>query len=178
MTRGPKRILVYGVTGSGKTTLARRIAKASGLPLFEVDELAWLPGWRQVPEAEQRSRFGGIAAREEWVLDSAYGVWLDLVLPRAELIVGLDFPRWLSLAWLVRRTVARGLSREPVCNGNVESWRVAFSRESIVLWHFRSFARKRARIRAWANDGTGRCLVFRSPREIEAWLRGFCEGAG
>ena len=42
---GARRILVYGVTGSGKTTLVRRIGLAAGLPWHSVDEIGWLPGW-------------------------------------------------------------------------------------------------------------------------------------
>jgi len=31
------------------------------------------------------------------VLDTAYGAWLDVVLPRVDLVVGLDYPRWFFL---------------------------------------------------------------------------------
>jgi murein DD-endopeptidase MepM/ murein hydrolase activator NlpD len=36
--------LIYGVTGSGKTTLAEQIATRSGLPWYSVDDLTWEPG--------------------------------------------------------------------------------------------------------------------------------------
>lgn len=144
----PHRILVYGVTGSGKSTAAARIAARTGLPLTLVDELTWLPDWVPVAVDEQRALFTGIAAGERWVLDSAYSQWIDVVLPRADLVVGLDYPRWLSLGRLVRRTVLRATDKRPVCNGNTESWRQFLSRDSIVGWHAQSFARKRARMRA------------------------------
>jgi shikimate kinase len=35
-----QRIVVYGVAGSGKSTMARRIADRLGLPYHDVDELA------------------------------------------------------------------------------------------------------------------------------------------
>lgn len=168
-----RRILVYGVTGSGKTLLAEEIGRATGLPWHEVDQLTWEPGWVQVPVEEQRRRIGAICAGEEWVLDSAYGQWLDVPLGRTQLIVALDYPRWVSLLWLLRRTVARAWDRRPVCNGNTESLRLMFSRDSIVAWHFRSFARKRARIRAWARATDGpQVVVLRSPAETRAWLAG------
>ena len=44
-----------------------------------------------------------IASSDEWVLDTAYGHWRDLVLPRTELIVALDYLRIVSLARLTRR---------------------------------------------------------------------------
>ena len=86
-------------------------------------------------------------------------------------MVGLDYPRWLSLARLVRRTVTRTITKEPMCNGNVETWRQVFARDSIIVWHFQSFARKRSRMRAWAASADGPdVLLFRRPRELEAWL--------
>lgn len=174
----PRRILVYGVTGSGKTTLAARIGMVTGLPWTSVDDLTWEPGWVPVPEQEQRRRIAEIVAGEEWVLDTAYGSWVDLPLRRAELVVALDYPRWVSLARLLRRSLTRVVDRRPICNGNTESWRQLVSRDSIIGWHFRSFARKRGRIRAWAANPDGPSVVrLRSPRHTERWLAGLAGSA-
>ena len=173
----PERILVYGVTGSGKSTAAARIAVVTGLPLTLVDELTWLPGWVPVDPEQQRRIIGGITRDERWVLDSSYGAWLDLVLPRAELVIGLDYPRWLSLARLLRRTVSGAITKEPRCNGNVETWRNMVRRDSIILWHFQSFGRKRRRMRAWVADpGLPPVVLVRRPRELDAVLASL--GAG
>ena len=166
-----QRILVYGVTGSGKSTVAADIARRTGLPLVEVDELTWLPEWEMVPEETQRDLFGRVVAGDRWVLDSAYSTWLDVVLPRTELVVGLDLPRWFSLQRLLRRTLVRIVARQPVCNGNRETWRSALGRESIVRWHFRTFSSRRQRLREWAADPDGPVvLLVRRPADLERWL--------
>ena len=167
-----RRILVYGVTGSGKSTTAARIAERTGLPLTLVDDLNWEPGWVPVDAAVQREQMAAIAAGERWVLDSSYGAWLDVVLPRVDLVVGLDYPRWFSLQRLVRRSLRRWATGEVVCNGNTESLRQLLSRDSIVVWHFKSFRRKRDRMRSWAASSAGGpdVLLFSRPRELEAWL--------
>ena len=171
--RGAQRVLLHGVTGSGKTTLARRLSDVTGLPWTEADTVNWLPGWQQRALEDQRERITALCSQDAWILDSAYGSWVDLVLPRTELVVALDWPRWRSLARLVRRTVARTTDRREVCGGNVETWRQTFSRDSIILWHFRSFAGKRARLDAWEADPCAPpVLRFRSPRELERWLAG------
>lgn len=168
---GVTRILCYGVTGSGKTTLAARIADVTGLPWQEADALTWEPGWVQVPTEEQRRRVSALVAEERWVLDTAYGSWTDLVLPRAELVIALDYPRWVSLGRLLRRTALRLVDRREVCNGNVEDLGNLLSSNSIVRWHFQSFRRKHARIVAWEENPSGPdVLRFRAPRETEAWL--------
>lgn len=171
MTTLPDRIIVYGVTGSGKSTLARRLAERTGLPWHSVDDcIGWNPGWVGVPAEEQRARAGELCAGERWILDSMYSSWRELALSRAELVVALDYPRWLSLGRLLRRTLVRCVTRRRICNGNVESVRQAFSADSIIVWHFQSFARKRDRIRDWAADPSIPILVLTSPRATRRWL--------
>lgn len=107
----------------------------------------------------------GIRSQDSWVLDTAYSGWLDLVLDRADLIVGLDYPRWRSLGRLVRRTAARIIGRRPVCNGNVETLRNALSRDAIIAWRFRTFGEKRTRMREWRIASSGpSAILFASPR--------------
>ena len=167
----PDRILVYGVTGSGKTVFAKRISAATGIPWYSVDDLTWEPGWVPVPDDEQRRRIEAICVGERWVLDTAYGTWLDVPLARVELIVALDFPRWLSLFRLIRRTIARAVDGRPLCNGNRESFRHMFSRDSIILWHFKSFDRKRRRIRGWESDPhVPQVVRLTSPQHADNWL--------
>ncbi len=169
---GATRVLVYGVTGSGKTTLAERISRMTSIPWHSVDDLTWEPGWVSVPLDEQRRRIAEICAGDEWILDTAYRRWLDIPLARAQLIVALDYPRLVSLQRLLRRTLARSVDKRAICNGNTESLRLMFSRDSIVLWHFQSFGHKRRRIESWmAQDEGPRVLRLTSPRQTEAWLR-------
>lgn len=172
-----ERILVYGVTGSGKSSAATRIGERASLPVTLVDELTWLPGWVPVTEYRQRELISATTATDRWVLDSAYDTWLDLVLPRVELVVGLDYPRWFSLQRLVRRTVAGAVTKAPRCNGNTESWRGMVGRDSIIRWHFRSFRRKRDRMHRWAAAPDGPpVLLLRRPADLEAWIGGLRPG--
>lgn len=170
--RRARRVLVYGVTGSGKSTAALAIGQRLGLPIHLADEeFGWLPGWVQRPADEMRALAEAAASEPEWVFDTAYATFRDLVEPNADVIVGLDYPRRVSLARLLRRTLHRVVTREPVCNGNTENWRAIFSRESIIAWHFRSFARKRATMRAWAARPDGPpVLLLGHPRELDRVL--------
>lgn len=168
------RILIYGVTGSGKTTLAARLSAATGLPWHSVDDLTFEAEWVPVPDEEQRRRISAICDGSEWILDTAYGKWIDLPLSRANLVVALDYPRFLSLYRLVKRTFRRVIDRQPICNGNRETFRQMLSRDSIILWHFKSFERKRQRIRAWSSRTPGpHVLRFTRPSQVELWMVDF-----
>jgi adenylate kinase family enzyme len=166
-----RRVLIYGVTGSGKTTLAKKLAEATAIEWHSVDDLTWEPGWVEVPGDEQRRRILQICQQPEWILDTAYGKWLDVPLERAQLIVTLDYPRWFSLQRLVRRTITRLFDRSEICNGNRESLRGLLSRDHIVLWHFKSFKRKQQRIRQWLDDPAMPPVIrFTSTRQTDKWL--------
>jgi adenylate kinase family enzyme len=167
-----RRILVYGVTGSGKSTLARRIAARLDLPCHAVDDLTWEPNWVPVPDDIQRERIAAICAGDAWVLDHAYGRWVDIPLARADLIVGLDLARWRSFGRLLRRSMGNVVRGTPTCNGNRETFRQSFlSKDSILAWHVRSFARKRRRMRAWhADPSMPPVVLLRTPAEVEGWL--------
>ncbi|MCZ2402172.1 adenylate kinase [Paenarthrobacter sp. Z7-10] len=167
-----RRILIYGVTGSGKSTFARQLGAVTKLPCHLVDdEIGWLPGWKSRPMADQQALASAIAAGDEWILDSAYAQWRSAVMPRVELLIALDYPRWLSFARLTRRSLRRVYRCEEVCNGNRETLGRLRSADSILLWHFSSFARKRRTMRALAaNPGKMHVVIFRHPRQAERWL--------
>jgi adenylate kinase family enzyme len=40
-----KRIAVIGSPGAGKSTLARELGAALGLPVYHLDRLLWRPHW-------------------------------------------------------------------------------------------------------------------------------------
>jgi hypothetical protein len=72
---------------------------------------------------------------------------------------------------LLRRTVSRVVRRTEICNGNRESLKLALSKDSIVAWHFTSFANKRRRIQRWVDQPGGPPIVrFTRAGQAEAWL--------
>ncbi|XVU23766.1 adenylate kinase [Actinoplanes sp. CA-054009] len=167
-----KRILVYGVTGAGKSTLAARVGERLGLPYHSIDDLMWEPGWVEVPDEIQRDRIRAVCAADTWVIDAAYMKWAEIALQRTDLIVGLDMPRHVSLGRLLRRSLTRMIRRTEICNGNRESFRSLFlESDSLLYFHFRSWGRKRARMRRWrADPDFPETILLRSPREARDWL--------
>ncbi len=165
-----RRVVVYGVTGSGKSVLAARLAGLAGSTYVAVDDLMWRPGWVQLSAQEQVEAIAPVAAGDAWVMDALWSATRPVVLPRTDLVVALDFRRSVSFGRLLRRTASRLVTRAPICGGNTESWRQAVSSDSILAWHVRSFASKRSTIAAWCADPDGPAVVrFTSPRQVEAW---------
>ena len=105
------RVNVKGISGSGKSSFARRLAERLGVPCLELDEVHHIgPNWTEAtPEALQASVREFIAsARSGWVIDGNYEAKLgDLVLEQADLIVWLDPPLRVPMRRLWRRTHSR-----------------------------------------------------------------------
>jgi hypothetical protein len=81
------------------------------------------------------------------------------------------------------RTLSRVVTRTDVCNGNRESLRMAlFSRDSILLWAFTTFARNRRRYAALRDDpgfAHLQWLEITRPAEADAAIRALARaGAG
>jgi adenylate kinase family enzyme len=175
------RIVVVGTTGSGKSRLAVEIASILDCPVIELDELHWLPGWRIRPEPALLADVAVAVDSPAWVIAGNYSRTWPLTMARAELVVWIDYGFWRVLARLLSRSLRRIWTRERVCNGNVETLRNLVSRDSIVLWFFRTFATNRRRFAALAEEmravGGPRVARLRHPRDADALIAALREQA-
>jgi hypothetical protein len=104
---GCRRVLVLGRTGSGKTTLARQLAGALDVPHVELDALYFGPDFSTAPLPVLRDRTRAAIAGDRWVTDGNKSAVRDLVWPRADTVVWLDYPLAVSLWRLGKRAVWR-----------------------------------------------------------------------
>jgi adenylate kinase family enzyme len=170
------RVTVVGISGSGKTSLARSLARRLGVPHIEFDALFWGPGWQPVAREQFRAQVAAALAAPAWVTDGNYASVRDLVWPRATTLVWLDYPLPLVMWRLARRTLRRIISAEELWNTNRERLRENFfSRDSIFLWALTSHPRHRREypvLLARPENAHLAVVRLRSPRETERWLAG------
>jgi adenylate kinase family enzyme len=172
-----RRILVAGAAGAGKTTLAVRIAAATGVPHTEIDALYWRAGWTAnesfVEEVE------ALVAGDAWVTEFQYREVLPMLADRADLLVWLRPPRPLVVARVVRRTVRRRLRRELLWGVNREQplWHVLTDRDHIIRYSIRGFRVTEDRLRtAAAAHPELPVVLVRSRRDADRLLARLAAG--
>jgi hypothetical protein len=168
----PRKIVVKGTSGAGKSTFAAELARRLDLPYVELDGLHHGPNWSEPTAEEFRTRVRAVmAACDGWVIDGNYDSKLDdMVVAAADTIVWLDLALPIKLRRLWRRTMRRLRDDVELWNGNRESWRGAFvGGESLFAWTIRSHFRHRCQWPArFGHDP--RLVRLRSDAEALRWL--------
>jgi adenylate kinase family enzyme len=180
-TGGMQRISVVGNSGSGKTTVARAIAGALGVPHLELDAVFHQPDWQPLDTAEFRrivSDFTDADAdtnADGWVVDGNYSRVTDIVWARADTVIWVDPPRRRAMRQLFARTMRRMATGAELWNGNRERWSYLFRpAESVLLYAWTSHRKLRDRYLAAQSEPENAHLAFvrlRTPAEVAALLR-------
>ena len=168
----PRRVIVAGVSGVGKTTLAGRISDILDIPHTEIDGLFHCENW--TPRESFLGDVRALVAGEAWVTEWQYSLARPLLAERADLLIWLDLPFLrVALPRVIRRTVRRRRRRQELWNGNVEPPLVTFftDPEHIVRWAWSTRHTYRERVpRADAEHENLVVVRLRSQREVDAWL--------
>jgi adenylate kinase family enzyme len=103
---GLVRIAILGGAGAGKSTLARHVGGALGLPVVHLDRVVYGPGWARIAVPVARERLAALLEPGAWVVEGTYAELADLTLPRVDLVIWIDQPAWLRLwrTWRKTRT--------------------------------------------------------------------------
>ncbi|MFI5781620.1 AAA family ATPase [Nocardia sp. NPDC051570] len=165
-----ERILISGISGAGKTTLATALAHRLGVPRHELDALHHGPNWTRRPDFEADVERFSIGPR--WITEDQYQAILgDLLWTRADTVVWLDLPRRTVMFRVIRRSFLRALLRRELWNGNRESFRNWPSPDHPIRWAWARHAHRRARTEALAADHPGvRIIRLRTAAEVRIWL--------
>ncbi|WP_105565184.1 P-loop NTPase family protein [Microbacterium halophytorum] len=170
-----RRILVAGVTGVGKTTLAARVGRLLDVPHVEIDDLHWGPGWAPRPDFLDEVR--KLASSGAWVTEWQYSDARPILLDRAQALVWIDLPFRVQYWRLIKRTVRRRVRRVALWRaGMVEPplWTIFTNPEHILRWGWRTRNKYRREFGDVLSELAARddfeFVHLRSVREVDRWV--------
>lgn len=170
------RVNVVGTSGAGKSTFAKKLSAATGIPYVEMDKIFWGPNWKWPTDEEFFAKLQEAIGGEQWILDGNYTRTIPLKWERVELVIWLDysFPRTLLQA--ISRAIKRSLTQEELWEGtgNRESFRKSFfSKDSIIWWTITTHKKSRSKYEACLADKKFAHIKFvrlRNHAEAERFL--------
>lgn len=173
-TQRPRRIVVLGTAGSGKSTLGRELAQRIDAAYVELDAFRHGPNWQETPDDVFRQRARHAISGDAWVVDGNYTLARDIVWRRAAAIVWLDYPFPLVFWRLFRRTLLRGILRTRLWNDNREDlWRHFLTKDSLFYWAVKTHWRRRKTLPvafALSEHAHLQVIRLRSAQETRRWL--------
>ena len=165
-----RKVAVFGNAGGGKSTLARKLAALTGLPLYPVDMLEFRSDGAAVPREEYLKTHAELLTRDRWIIDGFGGVesaWQRFA--SADTLVYVDLPLLTHARWVTKRLV-KGLfvtpegwpAGSPIWSSSMSSYRVLW------LCHRHLTPKYRALVAEARHDK--RVHHLKSAAEIDAFL--------
>jgi adenylate kinase family enzyme len=173
-----KRVAIFGNAGAGKSTLGRRLAELTGVPLYPLDIIQFRAGryrpeekdGSKVPHEEYLKIHADLLKRDRWIIDgygSVASAWERF--DAADTLVYIDLPLLTHYRWVTKRLV-KGLFRNPegwpenspVWSSTLDSYR--------VVWLCHRHLTPKYRQPVATASSYKRVHHLRSPTEIRSFL--------
>jgi len=165
-----KRVAVFGNAGAGKSTLARRLADVTRLPLHSVDRMQWKAGGDPVAHEDYLRAHADLIRQDAWIIDGfgcVASAWERFAT--ADTLVHVDLALATHYWWVTKRLI-KGLcvapegwpENSPLWSSTMAGYRV------IRLCHRELTPRYRQLIADAA--GSKQVHHLRSPAEMTALL--------
>jgi len=171
-----QRLVVVGTTSSGKSTMAEILSRKLNLDFIELDALHWEAKWMEAPDDIFRQRVETAISSDRWVIAGNYHSVRDLIWPRADAVIWLDYSLWTIFWQLTRHTLKRWWAQELLWGTNRENLWTHFklwSQDSLYHWLFKTYwRRKREYPQLLSEPRNAHLAVFRfkSAREADTWV--------
>lgn len=165
-----KKVAVFGNAGGGKSTLARRLADLTRLPLYPIDMIQFKAGGGKVAHEEYLAAHADIVHRDAWIIDGfgcVASAWERFAA--ADTLVHVDLPLLTHYRWVTKRFI-KGLFVTPEgWPDNSPMWRSTLDGYRVIRLCHRGLTPKYRQFVADA-AATKRVHHLRSPAQIRAFL--------
>jgi adenylate kinase family enzyme len=100
---GVDRIAIIGCGGSGKSTVARQLARILDVPLVQLDAIYYDEHWTPLPGDDFAAQQEKLVTGERWIIEGNYASTLPIRLAAADTVIFLDLPAAACLWGIAQR---------------------------------------------------------------------------
>ncbi len=163
------KILIIGVSGSGKSTFAKKLSKKLTIPIIHLDQFFFEPGWIKVEKSLFEKKVLEQIKTARWIIDGNYTNSVELWIKDVDTIFYFDFPVWLCL-WNVikRRIMFHNKTRPDIAEGCNEVLNLEFLK---FIWNFPKNNTPRIEAILAKQPEQKRIVRFKNYGEIELFLK-------
>jgi len=163
-----KRIQIIGCSAGGKSTVARELGAILGIEVIHLDREMWKPGCELTPPHQEADVIERLLQRDTWIIDGNYTASLAQRLQAADLIIMVDFPRWLCMLRAIKRLFTYfGRTRPDMGHGCPESVNISFLR---WIWRYPQDERPELMRQVRLHGTNTRIVKLRGHRQCRRWL--------
>ncbi len=163
-----KRIMIMGCSGSGKSTLSNKMHQKLGIKEIPLDLYYLKPNWAETPKLEWEIIVKELSKQESWIMDGNYGGTMDIRIKRADTLIFLDYPTWLCLFRVIKRTIKHYNKVRPgMSNGCRERFSLSFLH---YVFTFRMIRRKGILSKLKTLEKTKTIHILKNDKAIKAFL--------
>lgn len=158
------KIIIIGCPGSGKSTFARKLRDATGLPLYYLDMLWHKPDKTNISIEEFDKLLNEFVKRDKWIIDGNYLRTLEIRLKMCDCVFLLDYSLNVCLSGAQSRI---GKQREDMpwieteFDEQFRQWIIDFSKDQLPQIY--------TMLERYKKDKN--IIVFRNRKESDAYLK-------
>lgn len=98
-----KRIMIFGRSGSGKSTFAVKLHKRFNFPLYHIDKFGYTKGWVERDHQEFLTMLQQFVEQDTWIIDGNGTDSLEMRYQRADICLYFNYPRRVCLLRSLKR---------------------------------------------------------------------------
>ena len=176
-----QRIVIYGSSGAGKTTLAKTLGELLSIQYTHLDDVFWFPDWQPPTKEFFRKLVQPLLDHPTWIIDGNYSKVRDMILPKATFGIVLDLPLYVSIWRIILRTLTRNtklnlhasthLPTRIAESGTKEKPLLAIYELSAFSTRYKLFKVKGIIQEVHETLGEGNYIVFKSPKQVKFFIK-------
>ena len=165
------KITILGYSGSGKSTIARKLGEFYNIPVLHIDTVYWIKNW-QVRDYDDQLHIvdNFMNTNRSWVIDGNYRkIYQERRIEEADLIILMLFNRFSCLYRALKRYFKyRNKTRPDMGNGCNE--KIDWNFVKWILFDGRT-KDKKCHYKCIENEYKDKCVVIKNQRQLDKFTR-------